>query len=37
MCQKAMGSFFAPLVGFPLENFTWTRGKHSIIMIRENV
>jgi len=27
MCQKAFGSFGAPLVSVPLENFTWTRGK----------
>jgi hypothetical protein len=26
MCQKAFGSFFAPLVGIALEDITWTRG-----------
>jgi hypothetical protein len=37
MCQKAMGSFFAPLVGFPLESFRWTRGEPSIFMSSEHV
>jgi hypothetical protein len=37
MCQKAMGSFFAPLVGFPLESFTWTRGEPSVFMSSEHV
>lgn len=37
MCQKAMGGFFAPLVGFPLESFTWTRGEPSIFMSSEHV
>ena len=37
MCQKAMGSFFAPLVGFPVESFTWTRGEPSIFMSSEHV
>jgi hypothetical protein len=27
MCQKAFGSFFAPLAGVPLEKFELTRGK----------
>ncbi len=26
MCQKAVGNFFAALVGIPREAFTWTRG-----------
>jgi hypothetical protein len=26
MCQKAFGSFGAPLVGVPLAQFRWTRG-----------
>lgn len=26
MCQKAFGSFFAPLAGVSIENLTWTRG-----------
>jgi len=37
MCQKAMGSFFAPLVGFPVESFKWTRGEPSIFMSSEHV
>ncbi len=37
MCQKAMGSFFAPLVGIPLESFAWTRGEPSIFMSSEHV
>jgi hypothetical protein len=27
MCQKAFGSFFAPLAGVPLDKFELTRGK----------
>ena len=27
MCQKASGNFFAALVGVPLIDLTWTRGK----------
>ncbi len=30
MCQKAFGSFFAPLTGVPLEKFELTRGELSI-------
>jgi len=30
MCQKAFGSFFAPLTGVPLEKFALTRGELSI-------
>lgn len=26
MCQKAFGSFYAPLVEVPAKGFTWTRG-----------
>ena len=37
MCQKAMGSFFAPLVGFPVESFKWTRGEPSVFMSSEHV
>jgi hypothetical protein len=37
MCQKAMGSFFAPLVGIPLERFAWTRGAPSVFMSSEHV
>jgi hypothetical protein len=32
MCQKAFGSFFAPLVMIELEDFAWTRGEASIFM-----
>jgi hypothetical protein len=31
MCQKAFGSFFAPLAGVPLEKFELTRGKLATI------
>ena len=37
MCQKAMGNFFAPLVGIPLESFTWTRGEPSVFMSSEHI
>ena len=30
MCQKAFGSFFAPLTGVPLKSFELTRGKLAI-------
>lgn len=30
MCQKAFGSFGAPLVSVPVANFTWTRGSPAI-------
>jgi hypothetical protein len=30
MCQKAVGSFFAPLGGMMLEDFAWTRGEPAI-------
>ena len=29
MCQKAMGSLYAPLVGVTAESLTWTRGAPS--------
>jgi hypothetical protein len=32
MCQKAFGSFFAPLTGVPLDKFQITRGELSIFM-----
>lgn len=32
MCQKAMGNFFAPLMGVRHEHLTWTRGKPSEFM-----
>src|SRR5690606_35636756 len=27
MCQKAFGSYFAPLAGVALADFAWTRGR----------
>src|SRR5690606_8896830 len=27
MCQKAFGSYFAPLASVPLADFAWTRGR----------
>ncbi|MDH3747334.1 MAG: GFA family protein [Gammaproteobacteria bacterium] len=30
MCQKAMGNFFAALVGVPLQDFAWTRGEAAV-------
>ncbi len=32
MCQKAFGSFFAPLTVIKLEDFAWTRGAPSLFM-----
>jgi hypothetical protein len=32
MCQKAVGGFFAALVGLPDDAFTWTRGTPSAFM-----
>lgn len=37
MCQKATGSFFAALVGVPLDDFIWTRGKPDIFRSSEFV
>lgn len=37
MCQKAMGSFFAPLVGVRHEHLGWTRGEPAIFMSSEHV
>jgi hypothetical protein len=37
MCQKALGSFFAPLVAFPLESFRWTRGMPARFRSSEHV
>ena len=37
MCQKAMGNFFAPLVGVPVESFAWTRGAPSVFLSSEHV
>ena len=30
MCQKAVGNFFAALIGIPREAFTWTRGEPAV-------
>ena len=30
MCQKAVGSFFAALIGIPREAFQWTRGEPAL-------
>ncbi len=30
MCQKAVGNFFAALIGVPREAFTWTRGEPAL-------
>ena len=32
MCQKAVGGFFAALVGLPNDAFTWTRGSPSMFL-----
>ena len=37
MCQKAVGNFFAALIGVPKEALTWTRGKPAIFMSSEQV
>jgi len=37
MCQKAMGSFYAPLVGIRHEYLTWTRGTPSTFQSSEHV
>ena len=37
MCQKAVGNFFAALVGVPLKDFAWTRGTPSIFKSSEFV
>ena len=37
MCQKAVGNFFAALVGVLLEDFEWTRGKPSVFRSSELV
>jgi hypothetical protein len=30
MCQKAVGNFFAALIGIPRDAFTWTRGQPAL-------
>lgn len=37
MCQKAFGSFFAPLAGSKLADFAWTRGEPGIFRSSEIV
>ncbi len=37
MCQKAVGNFFASLVGVPFSDFEWTRGKPSVFRSSEHV
>jgi hypothetical protein len=37
MCQKAVGNFFAALVGAPKDAVTWTRGKPSVFRSSEHV
>ena len=37
MCQKAVGNFFAALVGVPLDDFEWTRGTPSVFRSSELV
>jgi hypothetical protein len=37
MCQKAVGNFFAALVGAPKTGFTWTRGEPSTFRSSEHV
>ena len=33
MCQKAFGSYFAPLAGVPLGDFAWTRGSPGVFRV----
>jgi hypothetical protein len=37
MCQKAMGSLYAPLIGVEVANLTWTRGRPSAFRSSEHV
>ncbi len=37
MCQKAVGNFFAALIGVPREAFTWTRGQPTIFQSSDPV
>jgi hypothetical protein len=37
MCQKAVGNFFAALVGAPKSDFAWTRGQPSVFHSSEHV
>jgi hypothetical protein len=37
MCQKAVGNFFAALIGVPKDALTWTRGEAARFMSSEHV
>lgn len=37
MCQKAFGSYFAPLAGVPLADFAWTKGSPGVFGSSEAV
>ncbi len=37
MCQKAVGNFFAALVGVPKDALSWTRGEPATFMSSEHV
>ncbi len=37
MCQKAVGNFFAALIGIPRDAFTWTRGAPSLFQSSDPV
>lgn len=37
MCQKAFGSYFAPLAGVPLADFAWTKGRPGVFRGSEAV
>jgi len=37
MCQKAVGNYFAALVGAPLDDFVWTRGASAAFRSSEHV
>lgn len=37
MCQKAVGNFFAALIGVPRENFKWTRGEPALFQSSDPV
>jgi len=37
MCQKAVGNYFAPFTGVPLNDFAWTRGEPGVFKSSELV
>ena len=37
MCQKAVGNFFAALIGIPRDAFTWTRGTPALFQSSDPV